>query len=96
MSEQTASARQTDYFLRADLRILDVLPGEPDDKGRQRAAPGRFTLVTKGNASCAGLERPHGKGHRTAPPSLMVNPDLVVEVRDGKIHGLRAEMHVGP
>jgi hypothetical protein len=25
----------------------------------------------------------------------MVNPDLIVEVRDGTIHGLRAEMHTG-
>jgi hypothetical protein len=96
VSEKTAEARQTDFFLRSDLRFRDLWRGEPDGKGGQRDVPGRFTIVTKGSASAPKLRIRTERG--VDPPSqlMMSSPDLVVEVRKGKIYGLRAELHMGP
>jgi hypothetical protein len=75
---------QTDYFLREPVRVVSALP----------SPGGRFVLVVQGNVAAPTLEvrTPTGveRSQRT-----MTNPDLVVEVRDGKIHGVRAELHTG-
>jgi hypothetical protein len=96
VKKETADRRQTDFFLRSDLRFRDVWRGEPDGNGGQKAMPGRYTIVTKGNASSPNLRIRTESG--VEPPSqlMMANPDLVVEVHDGKICGVRAELHLGP
>jgi hypothetical protein len=96
VSEAEAEVLQADSFLRADLKIVEVWPGEPDGTGRQKPAPGLYTLVTKG----ANVSPPLAVrvGDKVVPPSqrFMTNPDLVVEVRGGKIYAVRAELHMGP
>jgi hypothetical protein len=96
VSEKDAEPLQTDYFLRSELRIVDVWRGEPDGAGGQRAAPGRYTLVTKGGVATPYFRVRTDKG--IDPPSQLVmnNPDLVVEVRDGKVRGVKSELHMGP
>jgi hypothetical protein len=89
VSEAEAERLQTESFLRADLKFVDVWRGEPD-------VPGRYTLATRGNVSAPPLRIQTAKG--VDPPSqrFMTNPDLVVEVRGGKVYGVRSELHLGP
>ncbi len=73
-----------DTFLRRDtLRVVDV----------RRDAPGRFLLVTQGSATGEPLSVRSGDAVSRSQ-RVMTNPALVVEVRDGKIHGLRAQLFV--
>jgi hypothetical protein len=96
VSEKEADARATDHFLRGKLRILDWWRGEPDGKGGQRPKANHFTLVTKGNVSSPPMRIRTDKGVEGPSQTHLTNPDLIVLVRDGKIHGVRADLHVGP
>jgi hypothetical protein len=96
VSEQTADARQTDFFLRSDLQFRDIWRGEPDGNGGQRTVPRRYTIVTKGYVSSPKLNIRTERGIDPGVQWLGSNPDLVVEVRNGRIYGLRAELHMGP
>ena len=84
ISQEEAARFQAACFLRQDISILFV----------HRDAKGRLVLVTKGSVSAPTLEVRTARGVDRVQRT-MVNPDLIVEVRDGKIHGLRAEMHTG-
>jgi hypothetical protein len=87
VTSEEVNRLQADYFLREPVDIRQV--------GPERGSRGRFVFVTKGNVAAPTLpERtPTGveRNQRT-----MSNPDVVVEVRDGKIYGVRAELHMGP
>jgi hypothetical protein len=84
ISQEEAARFQADCFLHQDIRILAV----------RRDMNGPLVLDTKGNVSAPPLEVRIARGVDRVQRT-MVNPDLIVEVRDGKIHGLRAEMHTG-
>jgi hypothetical protein len=91
VSPEEANRLQADWFLREPIEISHVGPDRTP--GARPAA--RFVLVTKGNVSAPALQErtPTGvvRSQRT-----MSNPDITVEVRDGKIYGVRPELHVGP
>lgn len=77
-----------DTFLRRDLMVLDVLP-DPS-----AAAGHHFILVTKGAAAGQPLRiRSGDKVDRIQ--GVVTNPALVVEVRDGKIYGVRVQLPPG-
>lgn len=82
ISETEAARFQAECFLRQELRILAV----------RRSSKDRLVLVTKGNVSAPTLEVRTARGVDRVQRT-MVNPDLIVEVREGKIRGIRAEMH---
>jgi hypothetical protein len=96
INEVDFERRATDHFLRnPGLKIVDIWKGDLGPDGKPRPAPGRFILVTKGSVSSpvfqvkdAGLVSPRQNN--------VHNPDLVVDVRAGVIHGVRAEMHKAP
>jgi hypothetical protein len=89
MRPAEAEALDADYFLRdGGLKVTAIWWGEPDGTGGQKPAAGRYTLATRGAASTP--------PHRTAPGAPeqqrhVFNPELVVEVRDGKVFGVRVE-----
>jgi hypothetical protein len=86
---------QTDFFLREKLRIVRV-EVEGRQQGHRRAAPtGRLVLVTRGNVSAPTIALQTSNGVERSQRT-MSNPDLVVEVRDGKIYGVRSELYMGP
>ena len=95
VSEAEADARQAEFYLRRpELKILAIYPGEPDAQGKRKATPNRYTLVTKVSGSTPPLRIRNARGEVESPSQLfIINPDLVIEVRDGKIHALRAELH---
>ncbi len=82
---------QADWFLREPIEILRV---EPERPAQDTQAP-RFVLVTKGNVAAPAVQERTPSGVERSQRT-MTNPDLVVEVRDGKIYGVRPELHVGP
>jgi hypothetical protein len=90
-TSEEASRLQADFFLRAPIEILQVAP----ERGRPVSPTGRFVFVTKGNVAAPTLQERTSTGVERSQRT-MSNPDLVVEVRDGKIYGVRAELHVGP
>jgi hypothetical protein len=96
LSEEESEVRATDHFLRSDLRITGIRRGEPDVMGVQQATPNRFTLITQGNVSSPPMRVRTEKGVEPPGQILMNNPDLVIEVRAGRIHGLRSELHREP
>jgi hypothetical protein len=95
VSEKTAESRQTDFYLRSDLQFRDIRRGEPDGNGGRRAVPGRYTIVTKGSVSSPKLNIRTERGIEREAQEHLTSPDLVVEVREGKIYGLRAELPMG-
>jgi hypothetical protein len=73
-----------DTFLRGELLVVDV---RPDDSDRDHR---RFILVTKGVATGPPLRVRSGETVDRIQ-QMVTNPEVVVEVRDGKIHPLRAQ-----
>jgi hypothetical protein len=96
VKEDEAERRETDHFLRSSLEFVDIWRGEPDGQGGQKPVPGRYTLVAKGGVFAPGLQVDYGNGKASPRQRTMHNPDLIVEVRDGKVRGVRADVHTGP
>jgi hypothetical protein len=87
VSPEEANRLQTDFFLRepVEIRTVERAPGGPP----------RFVLAAKGNVAAPALSVRTSAGVERSQRT-MTNPDLVVEVRDGKIYGVRSELHMGP
>ena len=93
VSEDEWEAMQSHYILHRVKRVIAIRAGEPGKGTKWLKTPHRYTLTTK-----VGIATPKVAvkvGDRVEAPSslLITNPDIVVEVRDGKIHALRAEIH---
>jgi hypothetical protein len=95
VSEAEADARQADFYLRRpELRVLGIRRGEPGKK-RKKGDPPRdvYTLVTKVQGSTPPLTVRNANGLVESPSRLfLIDPDIVVEVKGGKIHGVRPEL----
>jgi hypothetical protein len=84
---------QTDFFLRDTIQVLSVT-AEVNLSGRRAGLPpGCLVLVTHGNVAAPTLTEQTAQGTERSQRT-MSNPDLIVEVRDGKIYGVRAELHM--
>jgi len=84
VTPEEAARINADAFLRADLLVLDV---RPDDSAR---GGHRFVLVTKGTATGEPLRvRSSEAVERTQ--QMVTNPELVIDVYDGRIHAVRAQ-----
>jgi hypothetical protein len=96
VSEAEAERRETDHFLRSSLEIVDIWRGEPTGQGPQKPVPGLYTLVARGGVFAPALQVDYGDGKPSPRQRTMHNPDLIVEVRDGKVRGVRSDVHTGP
>ncbi len=85
VTSEEAGRLQADFFLRQPIEVLRVTP----------ARGSHFVLVTRGNVAAPTLEERTATGIERSQRT-MSNPDLVVEVRDGRIYGVRAQLHEGP
>jgi hypothetical protein len=75
---------QTDFFLRdPSLQIRGI---------RRTPEVGQYVLVTQGNVAAPRLQI-RRNDDVSSEQRTMTNPDLFVEVRDGKIFGIRATLH---
>jgi hypothetical protein len=97
VTEAEAEAIQAATFLRSpELTIVAVWHGEPTGTGKLRPVPNRFTLVTQGGANGPPLRIREGDHIRGPERRILVNPDIIVEVRDGKIRAVRPQLHEAP
>jgi hypothetical protein len=86
VTEEEADRLDTDYVLHSPLYIIAVRPDTAASVGK----PSRCVLVVKGTFSCRPLRV---RGSESHSQRHLVNPDLIVEVRDGKLYGVRAQVH---
>jgi hypothetical protein len=92
VGEEEGEAMHATYILHRVREVVDISAGEPVKGGGWLDTPRRYTLATRGqyNAPKVAVEI---AGRVQSPASLfIIDPDIVVEVRDGKIHALRTEM----
>lgn len=88
IGEADLEPRATDTFLRQPLTLTAIYRGEPDG---QRATPDRYTLTGVGPVRTP-IFRVRWANGDEGPSSSFITKDfeLVVEVRGGKIHGVRS------
>jgi hypothetical protein len=90
IDQEEADRLQADLFLRSVLRIESIRP-EPGPAGTQR-----FALTTEGNVAAPALSvrTTDVKGDSRVERSqrTMSNPELIIEVRGGILHALRARL----
>jgi hypothetical protein len=91
VSEAEWEALQASYILHRVRQVVAIRKGEPGKSADWLDTRGRYTLTTR-----VGVATPKVAvkvGDRVEAPStlLITDPDIVVEVRWGKIHALRAE-----
>jgi hypothetical protein len=79
-----ADRLQAEFFLRQPLEVVRVEPA----RGR------RFVLWTRGNVAAPRLEVRTATGIDRVQRT-MTNPDIIVEVRDGRVVGVAATLHEG-
>lgn len=84
MSQEQADRFQVDCFLHQNIRIVSI----------RVSSSNRFILSTHGNVSAPAISVRGAHGVERIQRT-MSNPDLCVEVRNGKLHGVRAELHSG-
>lgn len=87
VSREEAQRLDAEFLLRRPFRIHAVRSLKRTDG---QTEPVRFKLVVKGGLASepllvAGEDRPSQR--------VLYNPDIIVEVRDGKLHGIRAQLH---
>jgi hypothetical protein len=88
VSPEEAQRLLTDCFLRGDYEITDLW--SPNATAGSASPP--VILVTKGDPKVMRLRIRTPTGVDVVDRSIL-NPDLMVEVRDGKIYGIRSEVH---
>jgi hypothetical protein len=87
VSRDEADRLDAEFILRQPLRVAEVRP-LPPGKGTFEAP--RFVLVAKGSVTS---ERFLVEGSAQPSQRMLFNPDIIVEVRDGRLHGVRAQLH---
>jgi hypothetical protein len=83
---------QVDFLLRSDVFVRGVCRGEVDGEGGLKEVAGRYSLFTRGGRETPKLRVKTPDGFREEPQRIAVNLDLIVEVREGKIYGVRAAL----
>ena len=86
VSQEEADRLDTEYFLRQDIHFTGV--------GRA-AKPGQLVLCAKGSVSAPELHVRTASGVESRQ-RVLFNPDITVEVRDGRIYGVCSSAHMGP
>jgi hypothetical protein len=90
VSREEADRLDAEILLRQPFQVVDV-----HREAGSRAGPKRFVLVTHGPLSSERITVRTPTGSEVMQRT-MFSPDLVVEVRDGRLRGVRAGLHEGP
>ncbi|HEV3256782.1 MAG TPA: hypothetical protein VG013_07885 [Gemmataceae bacterium] len=88
VSEEEADYLDTQFIVRERFEIIEVRPqpGDPDQR----------ILVCKGNGSSQKMSVRSAGRVETGVQRHVSNPDIIVELRHGKIHGVRVTVHQEP
>ena len=92
VGENEGEAMHAAYILHRVRKIVEISAGEPVKGGGWWDTPRRYTLATRGQYSAPKVAIEIAGRVQTPASLFIIDPDIVVEVRDGKIHALRAEM----
>jgi hypothetical protein len=91
INEAELEARATDTFLRQRFTLTAIYRGEPDGQGGQRNTANRYTLAGVGPVRSPIIRIRWAHGDEGPSSSFITKElELVVEVRGGKIHGVRS------
>jgi hypothetical protein len=85
VSEDEAERLDAEALLRGPARITEV-------RQISRRDPVRFTLALAGSFECPRLQVKTPDGFQPHQRTLL-NPDVTVEIRDGKLYPIRAGLH---
>lgn len=91
VSPQEAERLDAEFALRRPFQVLDVRPA----LGRDAGEASRFVLVLHGWVSSEDFQVKTPNGVEAHNRHLM-HPDVLVEVRDGRIYGVLARLHEEP
>jgi hypothetical protein len=89
VSPEEAGRLDAEFILRDHYRIAEVRPHPKGPDGAHR-----FLFVLKGAVNSKRLQVRTAKGKIEIGQRSMSNPEVIVEVRDGKIYGVMAQTHV--
>jgi hypothetical protein len=84
-----ADRLDAEFILRNSYKVTEVRPQPDGPKG----AP-RFLFVLKGDVKSERLRVRAWEGRIEEGQRSMTSPEVIVEVRDGKIYGVKAQVHV--
>jgi hypothetical protein len=88
ISQEEAGRLDAEFILRDRYQVAEVRPL----KAASPTPASRFVLVLKGSVASQRLQVQTPTGVDRVQRT-MHNPDVIVEVRDGAIHGVRAKLH---
>jgi hypothetical protein len=80
------------YLHHAGLRLVDIWKGDLGSDGKPRPAAGFYVLVTKGTVTSPPIPVRDSQGAISKPQTTLINPGLVVQVKNGVIHPVRSAM----
>jgi hypothetical protein len=86
VSSEEVRRLDAEIFLRRNCKVVSVRPG---------SQPGQFLIALQGSVDSERIPFNGPNGPDVSFRSVY-NPDVVVEVREGKIHGVRAQLHEDP
>jgi hypothetical protein len=91
VSQAEANVLDAEFILHGTYQVLSVRPLRPGASDRGNGLP-RFVLVLRGGGVSEKLLIRDGNKVE-ASQRFVKDPDLIVEVRDGKLHGLEVRLH---
>ncbi len=91
VSQEEADRLDADFMLHAEFRVKDVRR-EKSSPSVPPSHPRRYVLVVEGRFDTQPLWVRTPQGSNRQQRSLY-NPDIVVEVVDGRLHGVSARLH---
>lgn len=93
VTQKEADAMHAGFFLHRCAKVIKVRSGEPDSESGWLTTPNRYTLAVQVTGVTPQLRIKSGEKVDFPSRLSIVDPDIVVEIRDGKIFALRAELH---
>ena len=93
VSEAEGDAKQSHYILHRVRQVVAVRSGEPGKGKDWLDTTHRYTLTTRVSGTAPKVTVKVGDRVGFPTELSIMHPDIVVEVRGGKIHALRAELH---
>ena len=93
VSEVERDAKQSHYILHRVRQVIAIRAGEPGKGTDWLDTPHRYTLTTRVSGTTPKVAVKVGDRVGFPTELSIMHPDIVVEVREGKIHAMRAELH---
>jgi hypothetical protein len=92
ITEEDAERLDGQLFLRQPFKVTQVR-----EEGKGAGGAARFILVTEGSVKAPeGITIRAPQGTTRTHNRALLNPDFIVEVREGKLYGVKVKVHEDP